>query len=141
LYDRTGQSARAEELYEILLAKNRENPLILNNYSYLLAEHNKDLSKAWNMIQKALSLEPENGAYLDTAAWILYRLGRYPEALNYINRALSVLPDDYEMLYHKAMILLSMNQGDEANDLLQKSLEKNPDYKPARDQLEAMNHD
>jgi tetratricopeptide (TPR) repeat protein len=141
LYDRTGQSARAEELYEILLSKNGENPLILNNYSYLLAEHNKDLSKAWDMIQKALSLEPENGAYLDTAAWILYRLGRYPEALNYINRALSVLPDDSEMLYHKAMILLSMNQGSEASQLLQKSLKKNPDYKPARDQLEAMNHD
>jgi len=141
LYDRTGQSSRAEELYEILLAKNGENPLILNNYSYLLADHKKDLSKAWSMIQKALSLEPENGAYLDTAAWILYRLGRYPEALNYINRALSVLPDDYEMLYHKAMILLSLNQGREASQLLQKSLEKNPDYKPARDQLEAMNHD
>jgi len=141
LYDRTGQSVRAEKLYEELLAKNGETPLILNNYSFLLAEHNKDLLKAWTMIQKALSLEPENSAYLDTAAWILYRLGRYPEALNYINRALSVLPDDHEMLYHKAMILLSMNQGDTANELLQKSLKKNPDYKPARDQLEAMNHD
>ncbi len=141
LYDRTGQTARAEEMYQQILGTNTENPLILNNYSYLLAVQNKDLDRAWEIIQKALSLEPENGAYLDTAAWVLYRLGRHPEALELINRALSVLPDDFEMLYHKAMILYAMKQDEAAKELLLKSLDKNPGYEPARIQLEAMNHD
>ncbi|MDD3806780.1 MAG: tetratricopeptide repeat protein, partial [Candidatus Marinimicrobia bacterium] len=141
LYDKTGQPARAEALYQQLLDKNEEDPLVLNNYSYLLAVQNKEIYRAWMMIQKALSMEPNNAAYLDTAAWVLYCLGRYSEALDYINRALLILPYDHEILYHKAMILLSMDQKDSAIEYLQKSLENKPDYKPAFLQLEAINHD
>jgi Tfp pilus assembly protein PilF len=142
LYDRVGQFPRAQEIYEQLLRIDENDPLTLNNYSYLLAEQNVNLEQAWSMIQKALKADPENGAYLDTAAWVLYRLKRYQEALMYINKALLQVPEDHEVLYHKGMIILATGSNtNDAKKLFERSVEVNPDYEPARIQLEELIND
>jgi|GEM_PF-2088756 len=141
LYDRVGQFPRAQEIYEHLIRIDEDDPLTLNNYSYMLAEQNLRLEQAWLMIQKALKAEPDNGAYLDTAAWVLYRLNRYEEALKYVEKALLKAPEDHEVLYHKAMIILTLGFKEDALKLFERSIEVNPDYEPARIQLEELIND
>lgn len=53
----------------------------LNDLGYLWAEENKHLSRALKMIRKAVEAEPDNSAFLDSLGWVLYRLGRYEEAV------------------------------------------------------------
>ena len=76
--------------YENSLKFIADNPLTLNNYAYFLAESDRELEKAKVMSRKALELSENNPTYLDTYAWILYKLGEYQEALDTIRLALEL---------------------------------------------------
>ncbi|MBR4674069.1 MAG: tetratricopeptide repeat protein [Victivallales bacterium] len=59
-----------------------------NFYGYLLADHNRELPTALKILQKAVAKEPENAAFLDSLAWVYYRLKEYDKAMEYIFKAL-----------------------------------------------------
>ena len=67
-------------LYEEALGISPDEPLLLNNYAYFLAESDGDLKKALKMAVKVMEKEGDNDTYKDTYAWVLYKLGRYREA-------------------------------------------------------------
>ena len=48
-----------------------------------------NLEKAQKMSYKCNELEPNNGTYQDTYAWILYQLGDYREAKKWLEKALN----------------------------------------------------
>ena len=56
----------SDSLYEGLIASDTNDVQALNNYSYSLVERNIHLNKALEMAKKAIELEPDNAAYLDT---------------------------------------------------------------------------
>ena len=66
---------------------NPSNPTVLNNYSYYLSLRGVDLEKAKEMSFNSNLLEPNNGTFQDTYAWILYKLQQYDEALSWILKA------------------------------------------------------
>jgi tetratricopeptide (TPR) repeat protein len=66
-----------------------DDPMIANFLGYVLADHNMELEQAEILIRQAVKAEPENVAYLDSLAWVLYRQERFPEALKAMNRALT----------------------------------------------------
>ena len=55
------------------------------------AEHNLHLDEAEEMIGRALQLDPNNGAYLDSLGWVFYRKGKYDDALKELLRAVQNL--------------------------------------------------
>ena len=72
---------QAEEWIEEVLDEFPDDVGALNDLGYLYADANKRLQRSLRMIETAIAAEPENQAYLDSHGWILYRLGRYEEAL------------------------------------------------------------
>lgn len=84
---RLGYNDKAYEYYDELLLIDSENIMVLNNYAYYLSEEDGDLNKAKSMSFKTIDKEPENSTYLDTYAWILFRLKEYSDALVYIEKA------------------------------------------------------
>ena len=61
-----------------------------NNFlGYYLADKNEDLRRAKKFVIKALKVDPDNPAYLDSLAWIYYRQGSYRKAAKYIGRVLN----------------------------------------------------
>lgn len=77
-----------------------------NYLAYTLAVHDRDLPAALDHIQKALAADPENYAYLDTLAWVRYKLGNYPEAWDAIQAALRLAPSpSAELVEHYNAIL------------------------------------
>jgi tetratricopeptide (TPR) repeat protein len=46
------------------------------------------------MIERAVAAEPQSGYIVDSLGWVLYRLGRYEEALGHMERAVELLPVD-----------------------------------------------
>lgn len=82
--------------YEESLFYFPDNALTLNNFAYFLAEEGKDLEKAKTMSKRSLELSENNPTYLDTYAWILYKLGEYNEALDYIKTAMELAKNNGE---------------------------------------------
>lgn len=87
-YYRVDSVQKSFAAYEQVLKLNPNNVVVLNNYSYFLAEKGLDLVKAEQMSAKVIQLEPGNPTYLDTYAWVLFKLKRYTEAKFIIERAM-----------------------------------------------------
>jgi len=63
------------------------DPVALNAYGYMLADHNRRLKVARKLIERAYAAAPKNPAILDSLGWVLFRQGRGEEALPYLNAA------------------------------------------------------
>ncbi|MGM0375520.1 MAG: tetratricopeptide repeat protein [Bacteroidota bacterium] len=124
--------------YEKALDIDKNNVIVLNNYSYYLAEEGKDLDKAEKMSSRSVELEPGNPTYLDTYAWVLFKKGDYSEAQFIIERAIDNMEEDSGViLEHYGDILFKNDQVDKAlkkwreafkfddhSDLLEEKIEK-----------------
>ena len=102
LQHQRGESSEAYLCYDSALVYSPANILVLNNYAYFLSEENRELDKAEQMSRRTIEAEPDNATYLDTYAWILYRLERYEEAWQYMERALAADSVASDVLYEHA---------------------------------------
>ncbi len=62
-------------------------PSLLNYYGYSLVDRGEKLAEALEMIERAVALDPRNGAYIDSLGWAYYRLGRFEDAVITLERA------------------------------------------------------
>ncbi len=115
IYHEQDSLAKAYEAYEECLKWDADNLETLNNYAYYLSVEGKDLERAEKMSKRTISAEPNKGIYLDTYAWILYKMGRYEEAVTYINKAVAdtgnVSAEEYE---HAGDIYYKLNEKEAA---------------------------
>lgn len=82
-----GNMQRGQEILEKIYENEPDDPSVNNDLGYLYADQNIKLEQAEKMIRLALDAEPENNAYLDSMGWVLYRLGKYDEAIKYLLKA------------------------------------------------------
>ncbi len=139
--ERDGQFDRAEVLFEKSIALDPSNPEPYNYLAYMWAERSMNLDKALEYVQKALSITPDSGAYLDTLGWVFYMQGRYAEARVEILKALEVIPDDSTILEHLGDILLKLGRDAEASEQWKKALLEDPDSKSVADKLKSLGVD
>ena len=126
VYDKLEMWEKSDSLYKKALINNPKNALLLNNFSYSLTQRNLELEKALEMVNTALEMDPDNGAYLDTKGWIYYKLGNFEEAKRYIQKALDSREDSAEVLEHMGDIYYQLGQLEDAKNFWQKALEKDP---------------
>lgn len=114
-YHYTKQNELSDNAFEKALAADNKNVTVLNNYAYYLALRKESLDKALSMIDLALKIEPDNGGYRDTKAWVLFQQGKYDEALVWIGKALdSGNSSDGAIIEHYGDILFKLGRIDEA---------------------------
>lgn len=94
LSERENDMETAEEQFRYLLKKDPSNANVLNYLGYSLADRGLKLDEAELMIMGAIAAEPNNGAFLDSLAWVRFRKGNLNGALEAIKRSLEVLYDD-----------------------------------------------
>ncbi len=87
-YYRCDDYAKSDSLFELLILEEPDNYMVLNNYSYYLAERGEKLDKAREWSSNVVKNNPDNATFLDTYAWVLYKLKAYEEAEKYILFAL-----------------------------------------------------
>ncbi len=92
-YHEFGMMRECKEAYDSALVYNPSNINTLNNYAYYLAIEGGDLQRALDMILKTIEQEPDNAVYIDTYAWVLFKLGRYDEAKVYAEKLILVSRD------------------------------------------------
>jgi Flp pilus assembly protein TadD len=91
---------RAEAWLEELWDEFPSDPGVLNDLGYSWADHGKHLRRSLRMIQQAVAAEPKNLAFRDSLGWVLYRLGRFPEAIVELRTATAVEKPDATVLDH-----------------------------------------
>jgi len=94
LYERQEKFDLAEESFRRVLTMNPKSAITLNYLGYMFADKNMKLEESVTLIQRALELDPYNGAYLDSLGWAYFRLGRLDQAEEYLVKALERLSRD-----------------------------------------------
>lgn len=108
-YYRTNNVQKCFRAYEEVLLLNPNSVVVLNNYAYYLSEKGLDLAKAETMSAKVIQLEPGNATYLDTYAWVLFKLKRYTEAKFIMERAIDNGGDSSEVILEHYGDILFVN--------------------------------
>lgn len=132
IYSANDLKKEAYAAYDSCLQYDPGNIGTLNNYAYYLSVDGVDLDRAEKMSAKVIAAEPKNATYLDTYAWILYRLGRYADAKIYIDQTLKFVSDSTSSntLYeHAADIYAALGDYGSAASFCEKAVKQGGDAK------------
>lgn len=99
-YERTGRVGQAVTVFRDLIDDYPDFHLALNYLGYMWAEQGENLEEAQHLVERAVSLDPDNGAYADSLGWVLFQRGQYEKALEYLQRAAEVMPADGTVQEH-----------------------------------------
>lgn len=91
-----------------------DNSMLLNTLGYTLAEENKDLDEALELIEKSLEFNPRSGETIDSKGWVLFKMGKYEEALDQLETAFALTPTIGEVADHLGDAYWVTNRKDEA---------------------------
>lgn len=101
-----------------LIEINPKNPTYLNFLGYLYADMGINLDEAYDLISNALKYDPNNAAYLDSMAWVLYKMKKYEQAYDYQLKALKITPEEKEMRDHMLSIMKSLGINKSIEDVI-----------------------
>jgi tetratricopeptide (TPR) repeat protein len=74
--------------------------MTLNYLGYMLADRGVKLDDALSMVQKAVQLDPQNGAYLDSLGWVYFKMGQYALAEANLRKASERIGQDPQVHDH-----------------------------------------
>lgn len=115
---------RCYAAYDKALKANADNASVLNNYAYFLSLEGRSLDRALEMSTRACRLEENNPTFIDTRAWVLYRLKRYDEAKRLMMQALSLdSTNSPELRLHYGDILAALGDNYMAEIYWRRALE------------------
>ncbi len=86
-YEHEKKYEQAEAEFKKVLAANPQSAVTLNYLGYMNADRGVQLEESLNYIKTAVSLDPTNGAYLDSLGWAYFKLGKYDLAEENLNKA------------------------------------------------------
>lgn len=89
-YYREKNYQRSDENFEAALEINPTNPTGLNNYAYYLSERGEKLQRALECTERSNQLSPNKPIFLDTHAWVLFKMKKYPEALTIMQKVIAL---------------------------------------------------
>jgi len=126
-YERTDRWDAAEADFRKALELNPEQPLVLNYLGYSLVEKGLNIDEAKDMIERAVSGDPDNGYITDSLGWVLYRLDRFEEAVPHLERAAELLPTDPVINDHLGDVYWQVGRKTEATFQWKRALSFDPE--------------
>jgi tetratricopeptide (TPR) repeat protein len=137
LAEKLGRLDVLEADLQTIIEREPENSQALNALGYTLADHTDRYQEAYEFIERAHALSPDDFYILDSMGWALYRLGRLTEAVDFLNRARKI-KDDPEVAAHLGEVLWVMGNKDAARDIWDSALRDKPDDRRLLDVIERL---
>jgi len=107
-----------------------ESAQACNYLGFMWVDRGMNLEEAGGLIKRALSLDPKNGAYLDSLGWYYFKTGKFDDALTSLRLAAERLePADPEVYDHMGEVYAAMGNVGEAINSWKKALALDPDSK------------
>ena len=98
-----------------------------NALGYTLAERNKRLDEAYELIQKAVKLAPDDPFIQDSLGWVQFRMSRIDDALATLKKAYKTRRDP-EIAAHLGEVLWAAGQREEAQKIWREALLESPGH-------------
>ena len=95
----------------------------LNYLGYMNAEQGISLHEAKSLIERALAIDPDNGAYVDSLGWVYYQLGELEEAVRQLERAVTLVDTDATIFDHLGDAYVKQGQIEKAEQAWQHALQ------------------
>jgi len=133
---------KATDILQQLVKKKPEHPGYNNDLGYIWADNDINLEEAEKLIRKALDLDAglraklraaerlapeddhENGAYLDSLAWVLFKKKQYKEAKDILLKAVDDKDSQHIEIYdHLGDVYLALGETQKAVEAWRKGLE------------------
>ncbi len=98
-----------------------------NYLGYMWVEHDQHVDEGGDLIKKALEIDPENGAYLDSLGWYYYKKSQFDQAVEQLQKAVEkTKPEDATVYEHLGDAYLKVNETAKAVDCWKKALDLDP---------------
>jgi tetratricopeptide (TPR) repeat protein len=136
--ERSGDTEKAVTLFRKSLELDPKNHSAANYLGYMWTDKGQNLVEALALIKTAVAGDADNGAYLDSLGWVLFKLGRPEEALPHLQRAAELVKDDAVVFDHLAEVLLKLGKRDEAIAALKKAVAMDKDNKEFAEKLKRL---
>lgn len=140
LYEKVDRVQLMESDLRYILTIAPDNVAALNALGYFLASHTQRYQEAFTLIEKALSLRPDDPAIMDSMGWVLFKLGRYQQALDYLRNALDKFPDG-EIAAHLGEVLWTIGDTEAAKNVWSQGLRRKANDPRILKTLERLNVD
>ncbi len=121
--ERSGEVAAAAEQFRAVLEIREDDSTALNYLGYMLADAGQDLEEALSLIERAVEMEPRNGAYADSLGWAHFRMGQLEEARLHLERAAELTPQNATIHEHLGDVYQEMGLVDLARAAYTKAVE------------------
>lgn len=135
IYDSAGLFDKALDVYTQALAIAPEDPTLLNNYAYMLAQKKIRLDEALAKAKIAVEKSPDNPSFLDTMGWIYFGMGNLEQARQIIEKALSKDENNVTILEHLGDVYSALNNKEGAREQWMKALQQDPGNVQIREKL------
>jgi tetratricopeptide (TPR) repeat protein len=132
-----GDIPAAEQVLRGLLAGQPDDARSLNALGYLLSNHSTRYQEAFQLIERALQLTPDDPAVIDSMGWIHYRLGNLEKALELLREAFKRDPDP-EIAAHLGEVLWQLGQRESAEDVWRTALAEHPEHRVLRETVDRL---
>ncbi|MEQ9309398.1 MAG: tetratricopeptide repeat protein [Balneolaceae bacterium] len=113
----------SDRVYELAIRYDSNNHNAMNNYAYNLSVRGIKLDRAKELALKAIELDADNAAYLDTVGWVYFKLGDYDRARRFIKASIDTGESSAEVLEHLGDVYEKLGNIEEAKKWWKQALE------------------
>lgn len=136
-YEQKGEIDLAEQDLQAILASQPDNAHALNALGYMLVVHTQRYDEAYELLNKALSLRPDDAAILDSMAWLHFKRGDSNIALPLLEKAFALYPDP-EVAAHLGEVLWSLGREQRARTVWNSALSDHPDHRVLQETMQRL---
>lgn len=129
-FERNGQRDQAVATFRDVIRNDPDFHAALNYLGYMWAEKGENLEEALKLVGRAVALDPDNGAYVDSLGWTHFQLRQYDRARSYLERATRLEPEDATVHEHLGDVYAALGETSKARAMYQRALklgDKNAD--------------
>ncbi|MCA8278078.1 tetratricopeptide repeat protein [Burkholderia cepacia] len=124
--EKTGHYTTMEKQLRELIRTQPDNPQAYNALGYSLADRNQRLPEASKLIDKAMTLAPNDAYIMDSLGWVKYRMGDTAGAAKVLRRAYELQPNA-EIGAHLGEVLWKSGAQDDARSAWRDAQKLEPD--------------
>ena len=125
LHYRKGDKDKMEDILRSLVKKKPDHVQALNALGYSMADANKNLREAFDLIKAALTFAPPDPHIIDSMGWVYFRLGELEMAEEWLEKAFNRQPDA-EISAHYGEVLWNLSRKRRCNTNWQMGFNKEP---------------